>query len=219
MSTSSNSDRLSDTGIALKIIDAVEQDSAKSQRVLASEAGIALGLANAYLKRCVRKGWIKMREAPARRYLYYVTPTGFAEKARLTAEYLSSSLDLFRTARSQCDELVAHCTARGHTRIVLVGASDLAEIAVLSGLNGNVEIVAIIDPASNRARLAGIPVMRSLAEAGAIDAVIVTDIRAPQATYEQLARTMPDAVILTPPILRVMRNRLTVPPEQDEAAE
>ena len=147
-----DSDRVYDANTALNIIDAVERDSGASQRVLASEAGIALGLANAYLKRCIRKGWIKARNAPARRYLYYVTPAGFAEKARLTAEYLSASFDLFRVARGQCDKLIADCAQRGKKRILLAGAGDLAEIAILSGLGGSVGIVAVIDPASGNIR-------------------------------------------------------------------
>ena len=77
--------------IMLGLLDAVEQDRAQSQRLLASELGIALGLVNAYLKRCVKKGLVKVRSAPARRYAYYLTPQGFAEKSRLTVEYLSYS--------------------------------------------------------------------------------------------------------------------------------
>ena len=63
----------------------VEENSQITQRSLASELGIALGLTNAYLKRCVRKGWVKINQAPANRYAYYLTPRGFAEKSRLTA--------------------------------------------------------------------------------------------------------------------------------------
>ena len=77
--------------IMLGLLDAVEQDRAQSQRHLASELGIALGLVNAYLKRCIKKGLVKVSEAPARRYAYYLTPKGFAEKSRLTVEYLSAS--------------------------------------------------------------------------------------------------------------------------------
>ena len=47
--------------IMLGLLDAVEQDRAQSQRLLASELGIALGLVNAYLKRCVKKGLVKVR--------------------------------------------------------------------------------------------------------------------------------------------------------------
>src|SRR5580765_7065233 len=91
--------------IMLRLLDAVEQDRAKAQRLLASELGIALGLVNAYLKRWVKKGLVKVRSAPARRYAYYLTPEGFSEKARLTVEYLSYSFSFFRQAKSDCSGL------------------------------------------------------------------------------------------------------------------
>ncbi len=200
---SSDDERFSDVDTTLKILDTVERDGSQSQRVIAGDADVALGLANAYLKRCIRKGWIKVREAPARRFLYYLTPHGFAEKARLTAEYLANSFDMFRAARGQCDALVDSCIERGYRRIALIGASDLAEIAALSGFNEGIDIVAVVDPGSNQPRLAGIPVKRDLSDAGPIDAVILTDIRNPQRTYEALAAELPEARILVPPMLRV----------------
>ena len=72
---------------------------------MAGDLGIALGLANAYLKRCVKKGLIKVSQVPANRYAYYLTPKGFAEKSRLTAEYLSVSFNLFRDTRAQFTDL------------------------------------------------------------------------------------------------------------------
>src|SRR4051794_31761602 len=77
----------SENDIVLGVLDAIERDPTVTQRSVALELGIALGLANGYLKRCVRKGLIKVRQAPARRYAYYLTPKGFAEKSRLTASY------------------------------------------------------------------------------------------------------------------------------------
>ena len=59
-----------------------------TQRHLADRLGVALGLANSYLRRCARKGLIKITQAPDNRYLYYLTPQGFTEKTRLTARYL-----------------------------------------------------------------------------------------------------------------------------------
>ena len=86
--------------IVLGLLEAVERESAQSQRRLAAELGIALGLVNIYLKRCVNKGLLKMAQAPARRYAYYLTPQGFAEKARLTLEYMSYSFELFPAGQS-----------------------------------------------------------------------------------------------------------------------
>src|SRR3984893_6520862 len=88
--------------IVLELLTSVEQDGDRSQRHIAAELGIALGLVNAYLKRCVKKGLVKVRDAPARRYAYYLTPHGFAEKSRLTVQYLTDSFSFFRLAKADC---------------------------------------------------------------------------------------------------------------------
>ena len=67
--------------LTLDLLNAIDQQSDLSQRHLARQMGIALGLTNSYLKRCARKGLVKVSEAPANRYLYYLTPKGFAEKS------------------------------------------------------------------------------------------------------------------------------------------
>src|ERR1700738_5310542 len=117
--------------IILALLESVERGGAQTQRRLASELGIALGLVNAYLKRCITKGLVKVGEAPAKRYAYYLTPGGFAEKSRLTVEYLSYSFSLFRRAKTDCTGLLRAARADGIQRIALVGMSDLAEIAVI----------------------------------------------------------------------------------------
>jgi DNA-binding MarR family transcriptional regulator len=90
------------TPIVLGLLESIERDGTRSQRGIASELGVALGLVNAYLRRCIKKGLIKVGEAPARRYAYYLTPQGFAEKSRLTIEYLSYSFSFFREAKAEC---------------------------------------------------------------------------------------------------------------------
>ena len=82
--------------ITLSLLESLERNGAQTQRRLASELGIALGLVNSYLKRCIKKGLLKVTEAPTRRYAYYLTPKGFSEKTRLTVDYLSYSFSLFR---------------------------------------------------------------------------------------------------------------------------
>src|SRR5436309_2325070 len=123
-------DSSEDDKIVLNLLNSVD-DGAQSQRHIAEELGIALGLVNAYLKRCIKKGLVKVRQAPARRYAYYLTPQGFAEKSRLTVEYLSSSFSFFRRARSECSQLLAEVVASDSSGVVLLaGISDLAEIAI-----------------------------------------------------------------------------------------
>ena len=58
----------------LKLLEAVEADSRVTQRTLATKLGIALGLTNIYLKRLVRKGFIKCVNVRPNR-ISYATPT------------------------------------------------------------------------------------------------------------------------------------------------
>src|SRR6185437_3435511 len=175
--------------ITLGLLESVERGEAKSQRRLASDLGVALGLVNAYLKRCVNKGLVKVSEAPARRYAYYLTPNGFAEKSRLTVEYLSYSLSLFRRAKNDYIATLNAARERGLSRIAILGVSDLAEIAAICALDTGVTIVAAVDRRSELTRFAGVPVVKSLDEiADAVDAVLVTDIDAKQETVAAIAR-------------------------------
>lgn len=196
-----------DSEILLKILDAVEDGHSLSQRGVAQKVGVALGLVNAYVKRCVTKGLLKVEQVPANRYAYYLTPTGFAEKSRLTIEYLSQSFNFFRAARSQCEDVFDQCAAQGWTRIVLCGASDLAQIACISAEESDITLVAVLDAAHNRDTFVGVPVVRNLDEVAVFDAVVVTDLRAPQDTHDVLKALLPNVPVLAPRMLRIKARR------------
>jgi hypothetical protein len=162
-----------------------------------------LGLANSYLKRCIRKGFIKISEAPANRYLYYVTPKGFAEKSRLTAKYLSSSFAFYRKAGDSCMDVFQKCEALGWRRILLYGMSDLAEIATLRAQERDVQIVGILDPHTEHRRFAGLPVWRNFDQAGPYDVCVLTELNSPLLSYEHLTREVDRERVLVPDILRL----------------
>jgi DNA-binding MarR family transcriptional regulator len=193
-----------ETEITLGVLDAVEQNAQVTQRSVASELGIALGLANAYLKRCMRKGWIKVKQIPPNRYLYYLTPKGFAEKSRLTAEYLGSSFTFFRRARAQLEEAMVACRTRGWQRVALLGQGELTEIGALCNAEFHLDLVVVAPDAG--ARVAGLAAVPSLEAAGAVDAVIVTDLARPQITFDAVKALLPPERILTPRLLRISRN-------------
>ena len=169
------------TRIMLGLLESVERNGEQTQRHLASELGIALGLVNAYLKRCVKRGLLKLGEAPARRYAYYLTPHGFAEKSRLTVEYLAYSFSLFRRARSEYADVMKLVRAREYKRLILAGASDLAEIATICAISEGIQVVGVVDPNSAQARLVGLPVVADYdLVTDDVDAVIITDLASAQ---------------------------------------
>jgi len=47
--------------LTLEVLGAVEDKQALSQRLLARRMGVALGLINSYIKRCINKGLIKVK--------------------------------------------------------------------------------------------------------------------------------------------------------------
>ena len=198
--------RSAEAEITLGLLNAVHENSALTQRSAARDLGIALGLANAYLKRCVKKGLIKVSQVPANRYAYYLTPKGFTEKSRLTAEYLSSSFGFFRAARRQCTEAFAECARHGWRRIALAGTGDLGEIATLCALEAPVTLAGFVDGGAGAGgKFAGLPVAARLSDLGPVDAVLVTDLRRPQETFEQMAAALPFERVLVPRLLNVTR--------------
>lgn len=195
--------------IMLSLLDAVEQDRAQSQRLLASELGIALGLVNAYLKRCIKKGLVKVRSVPARRYAYYLTPQGFAEKSRLTVEYLSYSFGFFRQAKTDCSELFKTASARGVEKVLLAGQTDLAEIAALCTMEHGIEIVGIVQKGATKSEFIGLPVFENFdAVSKPFDAVLITDVLMPRETWEATVARFGVERVLVPDLLRIrMRQR------------
>ena len=200
-----------DHEIVLRLLDAVHRDPNLTQRRIADDFGVALGLVNTYLKRCVKKGLVKIGEVPARRYAYYLTPHGFAEKARLTQTYLTHSFTFFRNARQEGGELVAECARRGLMRLVLAGRGDLAEIMVLCAADSPVELVGVVDSRAEPGdTLVGLPVVSRYEDLATFDAVLVSDLDRPQQTLDDaLARFAADRVLVPRLLCIVPKGRET----------
>jgi DNA-binding MarR family transcriptional regulator len=195
--------------IMLGLLDAVEQDRAQSQRLLASELGIALGLVNAYLKRCIKKGLVKVRSAPARRYAYYLTPQGFAEKSRLTVDYLSYSFGFFRQAKTDCLELFKAASERGINNVLLIGQTDLAEIAALCAMEHGIKIAGVLQSNASKPEFIGLPIFENYESVSSpFDAVLVADVIKPRETCEAAIARFGAERVLVPDLLRVrMRQK------------
>jgi DNA-binding MarR family transcriptional regulator len=187
----------------VKLLGNVAGQQASNQRALARQIGISVGLVNALVHRAVHKGLIKIKEAPARRYAYYLTPKGFAEKSRLVAEYLDYSLSFFRIARQEYSDVFARCATTGAKRVILCGAGELAEIATLAANGMDVAVVSIFDRETNHTRVAGLPVVRDVGDLGTDAVLVITDGRKPQELYEMLIATAGRERVHAPPFLRI----------------
>jgi len=188
--------------LTLELLEAINERNDLSQRNLAKHLGVALGLANSYLKRCVRKGYVKVTQIPANRYLYYLTPNGMAEKSRLTARYLSTSLNFYRQASESCEAIYKECSDNGHERMLLCGDSELAEIAFLRALENGIDVLGLFDAQSKRKRFFSKPVWRNqFPELDSNDAVLITDLNEPLRTFRAIAERIDAKKVFVPGVL------------------
>ncbi len=194
--------------LTLELLNAIDQRSDLSQRSLAQQMGIALGLTNSYLKRCARKGLVKMSEAPANRFLYYLTPKGFAEKARLTGQYLADSLSFYRQAGESCSVIFNYCKKLKKERVLLCGASELAEIALIRAMDAEIKIVGVFDPKSSSSHLFSKQIWTDIEKVGAFDVCILTDLNSPYESYKVLVRELGKDRVLVPDVLGIIDRRV-----------
>jgi DNA-binding MarR family transcriptional regulator len=180
--------------LTLGILETIEGRKDLTQRHLADQLGIALGLANSYLKRCIRKGLVKVQQVPANRYLYYLTPQGFAEKSRLTAAYLSRSFTLYRRASADYAALFHECAAQGCRRVAFCGRSELAEIAQLRARECGVQVLGVenVGPGGEVPGAAG------------ADALVLTALGDAAETFNRLRAA--GHRVLVPAFLRFVEN-------------
>jgi DNA-binding MarR family transcriptional regulator len=189
----------------LQLLEAVEEDSRVTQRSLATKLGIALGLTNIYLKRMVRKGYIKCVNIQSNRLSYLITPRGIAEKARLTYEFIDYSLHLYGEVRQHLREMLRDCAASGRS-VAIYGRGEAAEIAYLSLKEVGLEPIAIFDDEGGQ-RFLGMPV-RPIAEHVdvAYDVIVVATL---EVSGQRLANLLRDGV---PPEKLFPLRRGSVPP-------
>jgi EPS-associated MarR family transcriptional regulator len=92
-----------------KILKRLEVDPDLSQRELAQELGISLGKANYCLNALISKGWLKVNNFHSsenkKAYLYYLTPKGAEEKARVTIRFLKYKLAELEALKNEIKEL------------------------------------------------------------------------------------------------------------------
>ncbi len=136
----------------LQILNEISKDYPVTQREMAKNLNIALGLANTYLKRLARKGHIMVKTMPGNRIIYNLTPQGIAEKASLTHEYMKYSFEYYKNIRMKFKESFFEIEKSRVRKIVFYGAGEVAEIAYIS-LNGlNLDLLFLVDDYRNGAK-------------------------------------------------------------------
>ena len=195
----------------LRVLELVEERDKITQRGVATELEIALGMANALIKRLVLKGYIKVKDAPSRRYGYYITPEGFMEKGRLVSKYIANSFKFFGEARRDYDAIAYQISAGQVTGVCCVGTGEVMEIAQMVFATHNIEVVCVLDVLAHEGQrhfqsFADIP-KETVSRIGCL---VITETRRPHKVFEIIASTEVDKEIFAPAFMQI--SKLNIQP-------
>jgi DNA-binding MarR family transcriptional regulator len=137
----------------LQLLEALERNPEVTQAGLAAQLGVAVGSVNWYLKRLIRKGYVKVTRLQRRKMKYFVTPEGLALKARLTVQYMKASLRVYRELREAAKEILAQVQEAGYAAVQADGTGEALEIFRLTCLEEGVSV--------EKGQRAALPVVRA----------------------------------------------------------
>ncbi len=161
----------------LRALEAIEQNPRVSQRELAQSMGVALGIVNACVHTLARKGMVKIRGDNNRSVSYHLTKKGVMHKSALAMQWTMNTIDFYREARAKVSLTLQGLAESGVRRLLLFGASELAEIVYIAARPAGIEIVGVIGEADSYIK----------------DALV--DV--PIGGMELIERTRPDAIAIT----------------------
>lgn len=135
-----------------RILQVIDADDSVSQRSMASQLGIALGLTNLLVKGLVKRGLIRVRLIQRHRVRYFLTPAGMAEKARMSRLALAAAVDRYAVARRRIRDTFQRISVdwpegshAGQKRILFLGTGEVAEIGFICLHETDLTLAGVVD--------------------------------------------------------------------------
>jgi hypothetical protein len=92
-----------------------------------------------------RKGLIRIRGFNHRKIGYYLTPKGFAEKAKLTLHLITYIVQHYSELKKIISQRLLEMQRNGLQRVVFYGVSDEMEVAYITLQGVNLKLVGIVE--------------------------------------------------------------------------
>lgn len=161
--------------LELEVLKHVEQTPLLNNRMAASKLGVSVKLAHQLLAKMVSKGLLHVKKEHTRRWDYFLTPNGLAEKTKLTYEFLEFSMQFYREARRRSAQLCRDLSEAGVKRVAFLGTGELAEIVYLGVVEWGLELSDVFDENGDTGRkFMGVPIQppTALPESGSQKVIV-----------------------------------------------
>jgi len=123
-----------------ELLNEIAQDSLVTQANLAKRLGIAVGSVNWYIKRLVKRGYVKVSHLDRTRLQYDLTSEGMSVFTERALQYARDSLKVYKSFRLQAQGIVAKLQSQGINRAYLHGNDEMMDILRLTCIEANITI-------------------------------------------------------------------------------
>lgn len=141
----------------IELIEVLGRNPSASQRSLASEIKISLGMVNLFVRKLAKKGLVTIRKVNQRDLQYILTPEGMKARAGYNLRYLENHLNHFVRAKELVTEKLAEVRGHGYRTVYLLAKGEWSEIGFLAAANMEVHFAGFVGTVAG-SRFLGQPV-------------------------------------------------------------
>jgi DNA-binding MarR family transcriptional regulator len=121
-----------------ELLNEISQDSMVTQASLSKRLDIAVGSVNWYIKRLIKRGYVKVTHLDRTRLQYDLTPEGMSVFTERALQYAKDSLKVYASFRQQAQSVVSKLQAQGITCVRLQGNDEMMDILRLTCIEANI---------------------------------------------------------------------------------
>lgn len=122
------------------LLNEIAQDSMVTQANLAKRLDIAVGSVNWYIKRLIKRGYVKVSHLDRTRLKYDLTPEGMTVFSERAMQYAKDSLKIYTSFRQKAKIIVAQMLENGVSKIYLDGDDEIMDILRLTCVEAGLSI-------------------------------------------------------------------------------
>jgi predicted transcriptional regulator len=124
-----------------ELLNEIAQDSMVTQANLSKRLGIAVGSVNWYIKRLVKRGYVKVSHLDRTRLQYDLTTEGMAVFTERAMQYAKDSLKIYKSYRQKAQSIVSELQAKGVSQVYLEDSdNEIMDILRLSCIEAGLSL-------------------------------------------------------------------------------
>lgn len=132
-----------------ELLNEIAQDSLVTQANLSKRLGMAVGSVNWYIKRLIKRGYVKVSHLDRTRLQYDLTPEGMSVFTERAMQYAKDSLTIYKKFRNIAKETVKELNKMGISQVFLEDEDEFMDIMRLTCLEAGITL----EPSPDRVAL------------------------------------------------------------------